>query len=78
VRSRISFPTFRLDKGCERTGLNTAYKEEASMTKKLTAILLMAVFLAGAVFAQTSGGTKGDKAVTIRIDGFMKSKSGAI
>jgi hypothetical protein len=48
------------------------------MTKKLTAMLLMAVFLAGAVFAQTAGGTKGVKAVTIHIDGFMKSKSGAI
>jgi hypothetical protein len=48
------------------------------MTKKLTAMLLMAVFLAGAVFAQTAGGTKGVKAVTIRIDGFIKSKSGAI
>jgi len=48
------------------------------MTKKLTAMLLMAVFLAGAVFAQTAGGIEGVKAVTIRIDGFMKSKSGAI
>jgi hypothetical protein len=48
------------------------------MTKKLTATLLAAIFLAGAVFAQTAGGTKGVKAVTIRIDGFMKSKSGAI
>jgi len=48
------------------------------MTKKLTAMLLTAVFLAGAVFAQTAFGTKGVKAVTIRIDGFMKSKSGAI
>ena len=48
------------------------------MTKKLAAMLLMAVFLAGAVFAQTAGGTKVVKAVTIRIDGFMKSKSGAI
>ena len=53
-----------------RTELNTPYKDEASMTKKLTAMLLMAVFLAGAVFAQTTGGTKGVKAITIRIDGF--------
>jgi hypothetical protein len=67
-----------LGKGSERTALNTSYKEKASMTKKLTAMLLTAVFLAGAVFAQTSGETKGVKAVTIRIDGFMKSKSGAI
>jgi len=48
------------------------------MTKKITAMLLAAVFLAGAVFAQTAGGAKGVRAVTIRIDGFMKSKSGAI
>jgi hypothetical protein len=48
------------------------------MTKKLTVMLLMAVFLAGAVFAQTSGPAKEVKIVTIRIDGFMKSKSGAI
>jgi hypothetical protein len=67
-----------LDNGCELTGLNIPYKEKASMTKKLTAMLLMTAFLAGAVFAQTVGGAKGVKAVTIRIDGFMKSKSGAI
>lgn len=48
------------------------------MTRKLTAILLTAVFFAGAVFAQTSGRAKGVKAITIRIDGFMKSKSGAV
>ena len=48
------------------------------MIKKLTAMLLMAVVLAGAVFAQTVGRAKGVRAVTIRIDGFMKSKSGAI
>jgi hypothetical protein len=48
------------------------------MTKKLAATLLAAVFLAGAVFAQTAGGANGVRAVTIRIDGFMKSKSGAI
>ena len=48
------------------------------MTNKLFAMLLMAVYLAGAVFAQTAGGAKGVSAVTIRIDGFMKSKSGAI
>ena len=48
------------------------------MIKKLAAPLLMAVFLAGAAFAQTAGWAKGVRAVTIRIDGFMKSKSGAI
>jgi hypothetical protein len=48
------------------------------MTRKLTAILLTAVFFAGAGFAQTSERAKGVKAVTIRIDGFMKSKSGAV
>jgi hypothetical protein len=48
------------------------------MTRKLTAILLTAVFFAVAVFAQTSGRAKGVKAITIRIDGFMKSKSGAV
>jgi len=48
------------------------------MTKKLAAMLLMAVLFAGAVFAQTTGRAKEVKAVTIRIDGFLKSKSGAI
>ena len=48
------------------------------MIKKLTAMLLMAVFLTSAVFAQKDGRAKGVRAVTIRIDGFMKSKSGAI
>ena len=48
------------------------------MTRKLPAILLTAVFFAGAVFAQTPGRAKGIKAVTIRIDGFIKSKSGAV
>jgi hypothetical protein len=48
------------------------------MTKKLVAILLMTVLFAGAVFAQTTGRAKKLKTVTIRIDGFMKSKSGAI
>jgi hypothetical protein len=48
------------------------------MTKQLASMLLTAVLLAGAVFGQTAVGTKGVKAVTIRIDGFMKSKSGAI
>jgi hypothetical protein len=48
------------------------------MTRKLTAMLLTAVLFAGVVFAQTSGRAKGIKAVTIRIDGFMKSKSGAV
>lgn len=41
-------------------------------------MLLTAVFFAGAVFAQRSGQAKVVKAVTIRIDGFMKSKSGAV
>jgi hypothetical protein len=67
-----------LDKRCELTRLNIPHKEKASMTKKLTAMLLMTVFLAGAVFAQTVGGANEVKTVTIRIDGFMKSKSGAI
>jgi hypothetical protein len=48
------------------------------MTSKLTALLLTAVFFASAVFAQTSGRAKGIKTVAIRIDGFMKSKSGAV
>jgi hypothetical protein len=48
------------------------------MTRKHTAMLLTAVFFAGAVFAQAPGRTKGIKAVTIRIDGFIKSKSGAV
>ncbi|MGH9768385.1 MAG: hypothetical protein ACREAB_13215 [Blastocatellia bacterium] len=48
------------------------------MTKKLAAMLLMAILLAGAVFAQTTGQPKEVKTITIRIDGFMKSKSGAI
>jgi hypothetical protein len=48
------------------------------MTRKLTAMLLTAVFFTGAVFGQTSGRAKEVKAVTIRIDGFMKSKSGAV
>jgi hypothetical protein len=47
------------------------------MTKKLIAILLMTVLFAGAVFAQTVRAKK-LKTVTIRIDGFMKSESGAI
>jgi hypothetical protein len=48
------------------------------MTKKLVAVLLTPVLFAGAVFAQTTGRAKDVKTVTIRIDGFMKSKSGAI
>ena len=48
------------------------------MTKKLTATLLMGALFAGAVFAQTNGRVKEVKTITIRIDGFMKSKSGAI
>jgi len=52
--------------------------KNACMTKKLIAILLMTVFFAGAVFAQTTVRAKKLKTVTIRIDGFMKSKSGAI
>jgi hypothetical protein len=48
------------------------------MTKKLTAMLLMAALFAGVAFAQTTGRAKELKTVTIRIDGFMKSKSGAI
>jgi hypothetical protein len=38
----------------------------------------MTVLFAGAVFAQTAMRAKEVKTVTIRIDGFMKSKSGAI
>lgn len=48
------------------------------MARKLTGVLLMTVLFANAVFAQTSGRAKEVKAVTIRIDGFMKSKSGAV
>ncbi|HKQ79493.1 MAG TPA: hypothetical protein VJ810_37720 [Blastocatellia bacterium] len=48
------------------------------MTRNLTVMLLTAVFVAGAAFAQTPGRNNEVKAVTIRIDGFMKSKSGAI
>jgi hypothetical protein len=48
------------------------------MTKILVAILLMTVLFSGAAFAQTIGRAKGVKTITIRIDGFMKSKSGAI
>jgi len=48
------------------------------MTGELTAMLLMAGFFVGAVIAQTSGRAKKLKAVTIHIDGFMKSKSGAV
>lgn len=48
------------------------------MTKKLTAMLLMSVLFAGAGFAQTTARAKEVRLVTIRIDGFMKSKSGAI
>jgi len=53
-------------------------KRKISMTGKLTAMLLMAGFFVGAVIAQTSGRAKKLKAVTIHIDGFMKSKSGAV
>ena len=48
------------------------------MTRKLAAILLTAVLFAGAVFAQTTGRAKELKTVRLHIDGFMKSKSGAI
>ena len=48
------------------------------MTKKLVAVLLMTILFAGTGFAQTDGRAKDVKTVTIRIDGFMKSKSGAI
>lgn len=57
---------------------NFTTKEEVSMARKLTGVLLMTVLFANAVFAQTSGRAKEVKAVTIRIDGFMKSKSGAV
>ena len=48
------------------------------MTKKLIAPLLIAILFAGTCFAQMSGKVKEVKSVTIHIDGFMKSKSGAI
>jgi hypothetical protein len=48
------------------------------MTKKLISMLLTAALFAGAAFAQTTARAKELKTVTIRIDGFMKSKSGAI
>ena len=48
------------------------------MTKKLFASLLIAILLTGTCFAQTGGQVKDVKAVAIHIDGFMKSKSGAV
>ena len=48
------------------------------MTKNLIAPLLMSILVAGAGYAQTSGRAKKVKSVTVHIDGFMKSKSGAI
>jgi hypothetical protein len=48
------------------------------MTRKLTAMFLTTLLFAGAIFAQTAGRTKEVKTVRLRIDGFMKSKSGAI
>jgi hypothetical protein len=58
--------------------LNDVSKKSASMIKKLVAALLTPVLFAGTVFAQTAARAKDVKTVTIRIDGFMKSKSGAI
>jgi hypothetical protein len=58
----------------ERARLNGNSKKSASMTKKLVAVLLTPVLFAGTV----AGRAKEVKTVTIRIDGFMKSKSGAI
>jgi hypothetical protein len=64
----------------EMTDLNN--KEKVTMTRKLTAILLTALLFAGAVFAQTTGRAKAVKTETktarLHIDGFMKSKSGAV
>ena len=48
------------------------------MTKKFIATLLITISFAGTCFAQMSGRAKEVKSVTIHIDGFMKSKSGAI
>jgi hypothetical protein len=48
------------------------------MTIKLAAMLLMTVLFASAVFAQTTGRPKEVKTVRVHIDGFQKSKSGAI
>lgn len=48
------------------------------MTRKLTVILFTALLFAGAVFAQTGGRANEVKTVRLHIDGFMKSKSGAI
>jgi hypothetical protein len=48
------------------------------MARKPTAILLTALLFAGAVFAQTTERGKEVKTLRLRIDGFMKSKSGAI
>jgi len=59
-------------------GLNALTKKKASMTKKLTAMLLTIALFAGAAFAQTTGRAKELKTVTIRTDGFMKSRSGAV
>ncbi len=48
------------------------------MTKKLIALLLTVFLFAGATFAQTTGRSNEVKTVRLNIDGFLKSKSGAI
>lgn len=48
------------------------------MTVRLTAVLLTIILMAGAAFAQTTGRANDTKTVRVHIDGFMKSKSGAV
>ncbi|MGH9849268.1 MAG: hypothetical protein ACREBD_05360 [Blastocatellia bacterium] len=48
------------------------------MTVRLTVALLTMIILAGAAFSQATTQAKQVKTVRIHIDGFMKSKSGAV
>jgi hypothetical protein len=48
------------------------------MTVRLSASLLTVIILAGAVFSQATAQATQVKTVRIQIDGFMKSKSGAV
>jgi len=48
------------------------------MTVRLTAALVAIILLAGAAFSQKTGQAEKGKTVTIDIDGFMRSKSGAV
>jgi hypothetical protein len=53
-------------------------KKELSMTVRLTFVLLAVIILAGAAFSQITDQPERLKTVRIHIDGFMKSKSGAV